>query len=219
MKKIVRRKVKKAPKKGVISSKGSLKGIGGRPTVKDPDEYITHDNVIVPPTKPKGRRAYGRPKGENYDTALRKKKFLAALSKSYGIVAPAAKATGISRDIHTLWMRDDPEYRTAVLKIKDDTHDFVESRILKAINDGVPSILKYYTSTQMRHRGYTERVEQVLTGSNGGPVQLAANVDVSGKIETYSNEVTPNAVVSIIKELVGDDNRVKQALEKLKHSK
>lgn len=99
---------------------------------------------------------------------------LFALERARGIVSPACRHAGISRDTHYRWLREDEQYRIDVEDMKNVAHDFVESKLLQLINgvavmgsDGKTVYQKppdnasviFYLKTQCKHRGYIERAD------------------------------------------------------------
>ncbi len=94
-------------------------------------------------------------------TKMNKKKMLEALEKSLGIVTTAAKAAGIDRTVHYDWLRNDPEYKTAVESLSDMTLDFAESQLHKQIKEGNTTATIFYLKTKGKKRGYVERTEVV----------------------------------------------------------
>jgi hypothetical protein len=96
----------------------------------------------------------------NLQTQQLKKAMLLALEQSLGIVTAAAKAVGIDRTTHYLWLKDDEEYKAAVDSIQDITLDFAESQLHKQIKDGEVTSTIFYLKTKGKKRGYVERVEQ-----------------------------------------------------------
>lgn len=116
-------------------------------------------------------------------TAQNKKIFLQALEKNLGIVTSAAKQTGISREIHYVWMRDDEKYKAAVDAIHEVTIDFVESKLhqkIKGVKIGTEdkngnvnvyeqppdtTAIIFYLKTQGKRRGYIEKQEIEHSGS------------------------------------------------------
>jgi hypothetical protein len=97
---------------------------------------------------------------------------LFALERTRGIVSPACRHAGISRDTHYRWLREDEQYFRGVEDMKNIAHDFVESKLLQLINgvavmgsDGktvyqkAPDVAAtiFYLKTQCKHRGYIER--------------------------------------------------------------
>jgi hypothetical protein len=88
-----------------------------------------------------------------------KKKMLAALERSLGVVTSACKAVGISRQTHYNWLNDDPEYKAEVESIEDIAIDFAESQLHKQIQDGEVSSTIFFLKTKGKKRGYVERQE------------------------------------------------------------
>lgn len=105
-------------------------------------------------------------------TAKMKSAMLEALKVSFGIIAHAAQQVGISRQTHYGWLEDDPEYKQSVVDLKEYKKDFIESKLIKLINEGDTAATIFAAKTQLKDRGYVERTE--LTGADGGPVQLPA---------------------------------------------
>ena len=108
--------------------------------------------------------------GTEITTAAKKKAMLEALTLSFGVVAHAAKQVGIDRSTHYLWMETDTEYKAAYGDLKEYKKDFIESKLIKLINEGDTAATIFAAKTQLKDRGYIERTE--LTGADGGPVQI-----------------------------------------------
>lgn len=80
--------------------------------------------------------------------------------KKAGNLASTASALNIDRT--TLWKmrKDNPELEEKLKAVDEGLIDFVESKLLKAINeDNITSII-FYLKTKGKNRGYIERVEQ-----------------------------------------------------------
>ena len=75
--------------------------------------------------------------------ALMKQNFLTALEKSAGIITPACKAVGISRESIRKWRLQD---------------DFAETALMKNIQAGDTRAITFYLSTKGRSRGYSEKL-------------------------------------------------------------
>ena len=99
-----------------------------------------------------------------------KKKMLAALERSLGVVTSACKAVGISRQTHYNWLNDDAAYKSEVESIEDIALDFAESQLHKQIQDGEVSSTIFFLKTKGKKRGYVERQE--VTGADGGQVVI-----------------------------------------------
>jgi len=110
--------------------------------------------------------------GTEITTEARKKAMLEALKVSFGIIAHAAQQVGINRTTHYLWIESDPEYKAAVADLKEYKKDFIESKLIKLINEGDTAATIFAAKTQLKDRGYVERSE--ITGADGGPVEMAA---------------------------------------------
>ena len=102
---------------------------------------------------------------------------LDALNRSSGIVASACKAAGISRFTFYKWLKEDSDFAEKVEDIKELQKDFAEALILKKMKEGDTTMIIFYAKTQMKDRGYSERLEH--TGANGEPLLKAAEIDLS----------------------------------------
>jgi len=95
----------------------------------------------------------------NQQNTTLKKAMIEALEKSLGIVTTACKSVGINRSTHYDWMRDDEEYKKAVLGIEDIALDFAESKLHKSIEKGSDTATIFFLKTKGKKRGYIERNE------------------------------------------------------------
>ena len=93
-----------------------------------------------------------------------KKKLLLALERSLGIVTPACKDVGISRNQFYEYYNNDLEFKAAVDDINDVTLDFVENQLLKKIKDGSEKSILFYMKYKARKRGYTDSLD--ITSGN-----------------------------------------------------
>jgi hypothetical protein len=90
---------------------------------------------------------------------IHKKQLLEALERSLGIVTPACKEVGISRNQFYLYYKEDPEFKAAVDDINEITLDFVENQLLRKIKEGENQAIMFYMKYKARKRGYTEKIE------------------------------------------------------------
>ena len=90
---------------------------------------------------------------------LNKKRVLEALERTLGIVTPACKEVGISRNQFYVYYNTDPEFKAAVDDINEITLDFVENQLLKKIKEGENQAIMFYMKYKARKRGYTEKIE------------------------------------------------------------
>ena len=58
--------------------------------------------------------------------------------------------------------------RAAQAEASETTIDFVESQLLKNINEGDTTSIIFFLKTKAKHRGYVERQE--ISGANGAPL-------------------------------------------------
>jgi len=94
-----------------------------------------------------------------------KKKLLDALERSLGIVSPACKEVGISRDTFYRYYNEDVEFKLSVDDINDITLDFVENSLLKKIKEGSERSILFYMKYKARKRGYTDSLD-ITTGGD-----------------------------------------------------
>lgn len=105
---------------------------------------------------------------------MKQEAFLEALSKTYGIVTSASRATGIARSVHYHWLQEYPEYKQKVDELKNIGLDFAENKLLTQIEQGNTTAIIFYLKTQGKSRGYVERVEQDITNLDRVQVKINA---------------------------------------------
>lgn len=88
-----------------------------------------------------------------------KKKLLEALERSLGIVTPACKDVGISRDTFYRYYKEDEDFKKKVDDINEITLDFAENQLLKKIKEGSERSILFYMKYKARRRGYTDSVD------------------------------------------------------------
>lgn len=84
---------------------------------------------------------------------------LLSMEKSLGVVSVAAKQAGISRNTHYRWMKEDPEYKSAIEELENVTLDFAESKLHEQIIEGNVTAIIFFLKTKGKVRGYIERQE------------------------------------------------------------
>jgi hypothetical protein len=94
-----------------------------------------------------------------------KKQVLDALEKTLGVISPACKMVGISRQTFYNWLNDDADFKCKFDEINQFQIDFVESKLFENINNGDTPCTIFYLKTKGRERGYIERKE--ITGADG----------------------------------------------------
>lgn len=111
----------------------------------------------------------------NSDTL--KKNMIEALEKTLGVVAPACKMVGISRQTHYRWLKEDEDYSVAVEDVAESTIDFAESQLHLQIKEGSTPATIFYLKTKAKHRGYVERSEVVTKDVNQFEVEVVSDGD------------------------------------------
>lgn len=101
-----------------------------------------------------------------------KQKLLEALERSLGIVTPACKEVGISRDRFYSYYREDPEFKRKVDDINEITLDFAENQLLKKIKEGSERSILFYMKYKARRRGYTDSVDITSGGEKITQIKL-----------------------------------------------
>lgn len=100
--------------------------------------------------------------GSAHDTTRHLKiLMLQALEKTLGIVASAAKMTGIHRATHYTWMEADEEYSECVKALGDVALDFAEEHLHGLIKEKNPAATIFYLKTKGKKRGYIETVHNM----------------------------------------------------------
>lgn len=89
----------------------------------------------------------------------RKEDFLKAFNAGYGIILTACEAVNISRSTYYKWMREDPEFKEKVEEIQESQVDFVESKLIKAIEANDTTAIIFYLKTKGKKRGYSEKAQ------------------------------------------------------------
>lgn len=89
----------------------------------------------------------------------RKEDFLKAFNAGYGIILTACEAVNISRSTYYKWMREDSEFKEKVEEIQESQVDFVESKLIKAIEANDTTAIIFYLKTKGKKRGYSEKAQ------------------------------------------------------------
>jgi len=109
---------------------------------------------------------------------LHKKKLLEALEKSLGIVTPACKEVGVSRETFYRYYKEDPEFKAKVDDINEITLDFAENQLLKKIKEGSERSILFYMRYKARKRGYTDSLDITSDGKSITEIKL---IEIKGK--------------------------------------
>ena len=95
---------------------------------------------------------------------------IAALGESHGMIAPAARSLGCSRDTIRRYVAENAEIAQAIADEREATTDLAENKLRDAIIRGEAWAICFYLKCMAKERGYVERAE--LTGTNGAPVKI-----------------------------------------------
>jgi hypothetical protein len=100
--------------------------------------------------------------------ALTAGQMVEAIRTARGFVSKAADLCGVSRRTFYRYLEQFSSVQEALEDEREKRHDFVENKLMHAIDgDNITAII-FYLKTQCKARGYVERVE--TTGKDGGPV-------------------------------------------------
>lgn len=130
---------------------------------------------------------------------LKKKYFLKALSKAYGIIAPACNAVGISRNTYYRWYHGDKEFREKADEISETQVDFVESKLMQMIESSDASSIIFYLKTKGKHRGYSDKAQQTVPDPLSSDSSLPLQDDKSAKGRTGIDRKIKNKKDYIVK--------------------
>ena len=119
---------------------------------------------------------------EQKRTQENKKKLIAALEKSLGIVTEACEKAELSRTQHYQWYKEDEDYRKSVDSIEGKYIDFAETHLKEQIEKGSTPATIFYLKTRGKKRGYGESLD--ITSDNE-PIIIEFNIDAS---KTETNE-------------------------------
>ena len=106
-----------------------------------------------------------------------------ALIKCEGFQASAADVLGCTEGTIINYKQRYPELAELVKHLKEKHKDYAENRLLQHIRDGKETSLIFFLKTQCKDRGYTERIEQEISGAPGAPIKIEI-VHINRKDET-----------------------------------
>jgi hypothetical protein len=98
-------------------------------------------------------------------TDTQKKRMLAALEASLGIVSTACKGAGVARSTHYEWLKSDTAYAEAVAELDTTALDFAESKLLELVGAGNITAIIFYLKCKGRGRGYVEQPKEPIIPS------------------------------------------------------
>ncbi len=101
---------------------------------------------------------------------LTAEKMIAAIEEAKGFVSKACDILHCSRQHWYNKLKEYPTVQAKVDEIREKRTDYVESRMMKLIDDLNPTMIIFYLKTQAKNRGYVERQE--VTGADSSPIEL-----------------------------------------------
>jgi hypothetical protein len=100
-----------------------------------------------------------------------------AVREARGFITVAAEALGCHRSTVQRYVNEYATVQDALEDAREKRHDFVENKLMAAINDGNVTAMIFYLKTQCKDRGYVERYQQEVTGRDGGPIETKQAMD------------------------------------------
>ena len=112
--------------------------------------------------------------------------FIDAIPGSGGIISTIARRAGCAWHTAKKYIGLYSTVQGAYADECEAVLDMAESKVIEAMNDGDGPMLRYYLSTKGKSRGYVEKVQQELTGRDGGPIQTEGTIAID--ITGYTDE-------------------------------
>lgn len=109
-------------------------------------------------------------------------KFLKSLKSNLGLVYASSKETGISIEDHNRWMSVDNDYKKQVSEIDGHAIDYVESTLLKLVEERNPQAIMFYLKTKGKERGYVEKTVASEQKDKGEDLPVDMNREDKRKI-------------------------------------
>ena len=85
----------------------------------------------------------------------RKGDLLEALERNLGVITPACREVGISRETYYRWLREDDDFRNKAEDVNNIAIDYVEHQLYKKIKEGSERSIIFYMKHKGSKRGYT----------------------------------------------------------------
>lgn len=99
--------------------------------------------------------------------------FIDAIPGTGGIITSIAKKVGCTWNTAKKYITNHPTVAQAYSNEENSVLDMAEVEMIKAMQDGELSALKFYLKTKGKKRGYVERQE--VSGPDATPVQIAVS--------------------------------------------
>ena len=128
-------------------------------------------------------------------TITRKKAMIDALSGTMGVIAPALKATGVSRSTHDDWFKFDLEYRKACEQTVEVQKDFVVSQAFQLVKEKNPQVVIHMLKTLCNDRGFGVKIDVDTTIRTAPTENIEAVIERMGGIEN-ARDIMRGAIVN-----------------------
>ncbi len=89
----------------------------------------------------------------------RKQRMMECLKKSMGNITLACESSGVSRQTHYDWLKDDENYKKANDDLPDIILDFLENALYKKVQAGDTTAIIYGLKSKGRKRDWQEKQE------------------------------------------------------------
>lgn len=119
-------------------------------------------------------------------TTVKKKLFVEALKSSRGIIKTACEQVGICRQTYYEWCAADVNFKQQVDAVTEIQIDFVESKLVEAIDNVNVQAITFYLKTKGKKRGYEEEQNIKLSGELNVDVRQLTNEELQAIIEGQS---------------------------------
>lgn len=120
------------------------------------------------------RDEHGRFLSGNQQTRGRMKvsreKFIECAKKSGGIMVALAQLAGVDRVTAAKYLKMIPEADEYFQSQKETIIDIAENQLVKLVREGDKDAIFFLLKTVGKKRGYSEKIENELTGKNGTPL-------------------------------------------------
>ncbi len=123
------------------------------------------EQAVAPIAKPRGR-----PKAGATDDQIS-----AALQATHGLLTPAAKVLGISRQALTKLLK--PVHQALITDIRESITDAAEANLYKLIQLGDERSVQFWLTRQGKARGYSEK-QEIKVESAGSPEDSKARREI-----------------------------------------
>jgi len=100
---------------------------------------------------------------------------ITAIKEAKGFVTKASDILGVSRNTFYVYLRRYATAQQALEDTREKRHEWVESKLMKAIEADNLTAIIFYLKTQAKHLGYVERQEF----EHGGSISMTVDWDAA----------------------------------------